>query len=1178
MSKSSKKFDRFDSPRDFRLSHQILCVTGFNFQRKSIIGYTELHIVPLKPGLNKIKINSKQCRVYRVCINDYWEASFMYNDPTLEICQSDSRQRNLNFFSGCHYDAVSSVDTDKNNGELTIKIPHSASHLLSEQKPLRVSIEFSLERPQGGLHFVVPETDGTMEERGAHLFTYAYEHSSRLWFPCIDSYSEPCTWKLEFTVDASMVAVSCGDLYETVYTPDMRKKTFHYILTIPTAAPNIAVAVGPFEILVDPYMPEVTHFCLPQLKPILEHSTDFIHEVFEFFEENLSSRYPFSCYKQVFVDEAFVQADTYSTMTIFNTNLLHTRRVIDQTFETRTILTQALAEQFFTCFINMQSWNDAWLVKGISKYLTGLYLKKVFGMNEYRSIIYKELTDLCVYEQDIGGLTLCPEPLTPNKGDSASHLHFPRNHSHTVSWKYAKMLANKSHLVLRLIELRIGPELLLQVFNKLLSLATAAAQQKFFLANAWYNLLLSTPGFLKALSNVSGKDLTSFIEQWVTQGGIVRFHGNFIFNRKRNIVELEIRQDPSRKGVFKYVGPLKVTIQELDGSFEHTLQVEENLVKGEITCHSKSRRHKKKKIPLLNGEEVDMDLGAMDADSPVLWIRIDTEMTLLRQVTFDQPDFQWQYQLKFERDIAAQLEAIKALRQFPSTETIQTLGGMIKDKTAFYKVRVKAAEELSKVANELFASFNGSSALMEIFYDLFGAYNCRRIVKQNDFSNFQDYFLQKALPMSLAYIRDSHRVCPKETLSFLTDLIKYNDNRTNRYSDNYYIASLINALTETITPAVAMVTTSVEHLSPETKLVLEEVTRCLNLEKMLPCYHHTITISCLNSIRMLQKNGHIPSDSTLFQTYAQYGHFLDVRVAALKALVDYVKVEGVNNYGADVFSWLLDIVEQDPVPYVRHKVLRMLIKNPPFKHKSTSPLCNEALVERIWALMNSGTSHDSRLRCDAVDFYYTLFGRNRPSFLPIPELGMVLNLREKRALLNPSVVKEDPIIHQTEHVDSVSSDTRKRKSDSHSPAFKKEPSFRKESSSSGSSAEMKDVPSKQMKQEHLHIDILSHHDDMDEHDDEVRPPTPGCNISDIVSPPTPGGSIKQDLDLSPVIGDSERVSFPALTDRELKPELAHSASKDALHKKKKKKNKHKHKHKREREGETSQRNTPSPMN
>ena len=66
----------------------------------------------------------------------------------------------------------------------------------------------------------------------------------RLWFPCVDSYSEVCTWKMEFSVDMYLTAVSCGDLIETVYTPDLRKKTYHYYLSSPTAAPNIALAVG----------------------------------------------------------------------------------------------------------------------------------------------------------------------------------------------------------------------------------------------------------------------------------------------------------------------------------------------------------------------------------------------------------------------------------------------------------------------------------------------------------------------------------------------------------------------------------------------------------------------------------------------------------------------------------------------------------------------------------------------------------------------------------------------------------------------------------------------------------------------------------------------------------------------------------------------------------------------
>lgn len=45
-----------------------------------------------------------------------------------------------------------------------------------------------------------------------------------------------------------------------------------------------------------------------------------------------------------------------------------------------------------------------------------------------------------------------------------------------------------------------------------------------------------------------------------------------------------ISYDPSAQG------PIKVTVQELDGSFNHTLQIEENSLKHDIPCHSKSRR------------------------------------------------------------------------------------------------------------------------------------------------------------------------------------------------------------------------------------------------------------------------------------------------------------------------------------------------------------------------------------------------------------------------------------------------------------------------------------------------------------------------------------------------------------------------------------------------------------
>ncbi|XP_064486844.1 transcription initiation factor TFIID subunit 2-like isoform X2 [Ornithodoros turicata] len=1018
MVKMKKPGKPHEIQRPYKLSHQVLCITSINFQRQSLIGFVELTLIPTRTDVRWIRINCKQCRVYRVRINDQIEAPYQYNDPTLEICQGEVKQRNLDHFSASHSAAVASVNPGLGCGELSIKIPVEASHLVQEGKLLRVSVEFSLERPQGGIHFVVPDCEGSLAERGAHIFTYGYENSSRLWFPCIDSYADPCTWKMEFTVDSTMIAVSCGDLVETVYTSDMRKKTFHYHLATPTSAPNIALAVGPFEVFVDPQMHEVTHFCLPHLLPLLKQCTNFLHEAFEFYEELLSSRYPYSCYKQVFVAEAYVPVDPYATMTILSINLLHSKHIIDEAYTSRKLMARAVAEQFFGCFISMHTWADTWLPKGISAYLAGQYNKKAFGNNEYRYWVQQDMKRVIAYEQEFGGILLDPSGL------DSSPFHFPLDNLHTSSPRYTEMISTKAHLVIRMLEDRIGRELLLQVFNKLLSLASSAAQQKVTM-NMWHNMLLSTSSFQKAIFIVTGKDIKIFLEQWVRQGGHSKFHGTFVFNRKRNTVELEIKQTETQAtGIKCYVGPLTVTIQELDGTFEHHLQIEENATKHDITCHSKSRRNKKKKIPLCTGEEVDMDLSAMDADSPVLWIRVDPDMRLLRQVVFEQPDYQWQYQLRYERDVTSQMEAIEALERFPTPATRLALTDTIENEHCFYRVRCAATFCLRKVANNMVSTWAGPPAMMTIFKKMFGSHSCPHIIRQNNFSNFQHYFLQKTIPVAMAGLRTIHGICPPEVMKFLLDLFKYNENSKNKFSDNYYRTALVEALGETVTPVVSVVAQTgqpitSDSLSADTKLILEEITRCLNLEKLLPCYKFTVTVGCLRAIRKLQKMGHLPNISALFRDYAQYGQFIDVRLAALEALVDYTTVDG----NADDLNFLLDIIENDPIPRVRVSLLRMLTDNPPFKRKDDSIFNTEELVERLWKLMNSGLSHDSCIRCAVVDLYYVLYGRGRPSCLPVPDLAVVVNLKEKKAKLNvppPSQGMPDIFMPKMEHHSSAS--------------------------------------------------------------------------------------------------------------------------------------------------------------
>jgi transcription initiation factor TFIID subunit 2 len=162
------------------------------------------------------------------------------------------------------------------------------------------------------------------------------------------------------------------------------------------------------------------------------------------------------------------------------------------------------------------------------------------------------------------------------------------------------------------------------------------------------------------------------------------------------------------------------------------------------------------------------------------------------------------------------------------------------------------------------------------------------------------------------------------------------------------------------------------------RLVLEEVTRILNLEKHLPSYKYSVSVSCLKVIRKLQKCGHLPPSSKIYRSYAAYGQYIDVRLAAMECLVDFVKVDG----RWEDLEHLLDLMENDPDPMARHSLARLLIENPPFEKGGKHRLDRENLVERIWQNMNSALSNDTRLRCDMVDLYYSLYGVKRPLCLP----------------------------------------------------------------------------------------------------------------------------------------------------------------------------------------------------
>ena len=174
------------------------------------------------------------------------------------------------------------------------------------------------------------------------------------------------------------------------------------------------------------------------------------------------------------------------------------------------------------------------------------------------------------------------------------------------------------------------------------------------------------------------------------------------------------------------------------------------------------------------------------------------------------------------------------------------------------------------------------------------------IVRINDFSNSQMYMIQKSIPQAIALQRNKDRVCPPEVINFLFELIHYNENSKNRFSDAFYRSSLIEALGNTLTNiSLTSTTTNVDlllnhTLDNNTKRIFDEILLQINFDKIIPSYGFCVTCSSLKILHRLNIISGIPIDINVFYEYASYGMFDRVRLVASEILVEQIESKKID--------------------------------------------------------------------------------------------------------------------------------------------------------------------------------------------------------------------------------------------------------------------------------------------
>ncbi|CAK5264367.1 unnamed protein product [Mycena citricolor] len=977
-------------------------------------GYTEITIVPTSKDLKTINLHSRQCTIQDVTVANL-KADFIHHDPLANLSVGNPGEP-----LDCHRHPelkrkLYSALQESEEGELSIAVPlevalkYSGSSLVQvhndlatpepstsgpsqtvqEFAPISIKIWYSLRNPVDGFEFVVPTE--SYPYRVPHAYTTpSSPDAARCWVPCIDSPWEKCTWEFEFVVpryledvsledgestDANPTLVVCsGELVEQVAHPYNSHKTiFLFSQAALTSVQHIAFAAGPFHMYSIPVnqiaedgtstQPPIHAFCLPGHESMLTTSTSTLRTAMSFYTTEFGS-YPFGSYKLVFVDELPTQRFDSSTFTLLTVDLLHGEDAIEQCLETRHALAHALACQWMGVNIQPKVFSDTWLVNGLSLYITGLFMKKLLGNNEYRFRLKKDMQR--VVERDTGReAPLCqPTRLEPPDGSEIAFVNL------------------KAPLVLHILDRKLG--------KSGTSLGLSRVLPKIFLSALGAEInTISTHMFLRTCRKVSGVDLRMFAEQWIYGSGCPMFWFNASFNRKKMAVEITMRQECAAfkalegndhanvmlKPVACFEGQMTVRIHEADGTpYEHVLDIQSPFKRYEVpfnTKYKRVRRNTKRYLARQAAAQaaaegdteaaeamgmVDMGFGlevwekesernnwkvedwteeeenAMSG-ATYEWIRMDADFEWIADIKFEQPDFMWVSQLQRDRDVVAQLEALHALAQQPTAIVSSTLTKTVLVSNYYFRIRCEAALALVNCSTHKL-KYLGLFHLFKLFLrhcyepedpnqDLFAH---TYVPKPNDFSDLPEYFVRKSLILAISRIRFENGKSPSVVRKFLIDQLKYNDNTSNIYSDGFYICMIISAAAysavSTASPERGELLPSevrTEYNEEDADLLQQsigEVDRYRSMDRLIPSTHNVVTVAALEFYLVLMVANLIPSSPLHFLPLTREGNQTQVRIAAFDGFFM------TKWFSPPIMNYVMAVMAGDPCRVIRRHVAR----------------------------------------------------------------------------------------------------------------------------------------------------------------------------------------------------------------------------------------------------------------
>ncbi|KAJ4355180.1 Transcription initiation factor TFIID subunit 2 [Ascochyta clinopodiicola] len=752
---------------------------------------------------------------------------------------------------------------------------------------------------------------------------------------------------------------------------DASRKTASFTCDTPVLPQHIGFVIGPFEhVDLSEYRDtadderlgsnavKVHAFCLPGKEDEVRNSAMMLARALDSFTERFQSYAFGNGYKLAFVDDLDCDTAHTASFSICSTRLLFPETVWEPLEHTTRVLVHAVASQWIGVDVVAYSPYDYWIIVGGSWFMAELYLRELFGRNDWR-FRQKQMVDKII--------------AMDHERPSLIELG-PLLQLHPAQQEFMEV---KALLVLSVLHNRLVKQSGKNGVDRCLYRMLFNARQ-----GKYDNGAIATDDFLDICEKVGHQKLETFFKQWIEGSGFPTFTCDQQFNKKKQVVVLTIQQEQNVLAVGStlspddfmrktkesmhnlaptqnwpvFLGPMTIRIHEADGTpYEHIVEINASKVKVEIPYNTKYKRLKrnrlnKERMAAAAGldasgdaqedvtfymlgdvfasaeEQEEWKLGDWPAEVERLqegeayeWIRIDADFEWICKAKVQMPSYMYVSQLQQDKDVVAQAESIQFLAtkedKLISTFLVKTL----MDNRYFHGIRTMAADVLAQSAKHSL-DWIGLFHLKKAFQDLF-CLPGSPMTRSNDFSDRSLYLIQCAIPKAIARIKGENGKAPMEAKRFLLDLMRYNDNRGNDYSDDHYISTLMRCLAESLISIPSSVVTEFDfRLQAEefdfTKKAIEELTRHQRLDEWIPTFHNIYTTTGLDCSLKLVVNRVMPFKPTEFSQYAQLGNADNVRLKAWECLVRLGMVRKDS-----MLRFMMHEIRSDPSPYFRKQLL-----------------------------------------------------------------------------------------------------------------------------------------------------------------------------------------------------------------------------------------------------------------